>query len=65
MELVLDMCLRPLGPWMRAACTPGLVTDGERRFVEEEVGPGAIVRIGGLMAGCGELERKRCSALRS
>lgn len=58
MELVLDMCLRPLGPWARAACTPGLVTDGERRFVVEVVGPGAIVRVGGLMAGYGDLGGK-------
>lgn len=42
MELELDMCLMLLGPLMRAACTPCLVTDGERRFVVEEVGPGAI-----------------------
>ena len=42
MELALDMCLRPLGPWMRAACTPCLVTVGERRCVVEVFGQGAM-----------------------
>lgn len=69
MELELDMCLMSWGPWMRAACTPGLVADGERRFVVEEVGPGGIW-FGWLMAGYGDgfgtrVERKRSSTLRS
>jgi len=42
MEFELDTSLRPLGPLARAACTPGLDADGERRFVVEEVGPGDI-----------------------
>lgn len=42
MELELDTCLRVLGPRARVACTPGFVADGERRFVVEEVGPGAM-----------------------
>lgn len=42
MELALDMCLMPFGPRARVACTPGLAADGERRFVEEEAGPGVM-----------------------
>ena len=65
MELVLDMCFMLLGPWMRAACTPGLAADGERRFVVEEVWPGGIW-LGGLMAGYGDgVEKERSSALGS
>ena len=43
MEAMLDMCPRLLGPLERVACTPGLVADGERRFVVEEVGPGGAM----------------------
>lgn len=50
MELELDICFMLLGPWMRAACTPSLFADGERRFVVEEAGPGAMCN-GVLMAG--------------
>jgi hypothetical protein len=69
MELALDICFMLLGPRMRAACTPGLVADGERRWVVEEFGPGAIF-VEGLMAGYGDgfekrVEKKRSPALRS
>lgn len=50
MELELDICLIPWGPWTRAACTPSLFADGERRFVEEEAGPG-LIWLERLMAG--------------
>ena len=42
MEVELDICLRLLGPRVRVACTLGPAEDGVRRFVVEEVGPGAM-----------------------
>jgi len=42
MEVELDICLRVLGPRVRVACTLEPAEDGERRFVVEEVGPGAM-----------------------
>jgi len=42
MEVELDICLRLLGPRVRVACTLGPAADGVRRFVVEEVGPGAM-----------------------
>lgn len=51
MELELEKCLRVLGPRARVACTPGFVADGERRFVEEEVGPG-VMSAGDRVDGC-------------
>ena len=42
MEVELDICLRVLGPRVRVACTLEPAAEGERRFVVEEVGPGAM-----------------------
>ena len=42
MEVELDICLRVLGPRVRVACTLEPAADGERRFVVEAVGPGAM-----------------------
>ena len=69
MELELDICLIPWGPWTRAACTPSLFAGGERRFVEEEAGPG-LIWLERLMAGWWDgiekrVERKRSPAQRS
>lgn len=62
MELELGVSLRPLGPLAKAACTPGLVADGERRFVVDEVGP-SVICLEGLMAEYGDGFERFCSAV--
>ena len=61
MELELEVWAREFGPLERAACTRGLVADGERRFVVEESGPGVICgRVGGRVRGGGGKDPQHC-----
>jgi len=65
MEVELDICLRVLGPRVRVACTLEAAAEGERRFVVEEVGPGAMCSELMAVDGYGLRKRKGSCAQRS